>query len=383
MAKNRDSEADSSGRKSRVVVTNIMRAILLIALFIGYTYSRNLILIFSIIGLFVTFLPYILSRMFKREVPASFEIMLLLFVYGLLYYGKIKGFYDQFLIVDVLLTLSAAFIFGLIGLTLSYALYREESLKANPFVIAIFAFCFAVSIGVLWECLEFGLDYTLGFHLQKSAFDTMKDVLANVAGSAFVSSLGYFYLKTGKIIFVSSAVEKLVHKHAYKIGVNKDKEQLKEHVKRIIDKGENNKIEFKSTLRTNVHTKQVDKNVEHATIKTMAGYLNSDGGTLIIGVDDSRNILGIEQDNFVSHDNLALHLTSLIKDHIGAEFLPFINFEIVDLDGKYIIKVDCDKSNKEVFVKNGKDEHFYVRNGPSTAMLGGRELVEYINNRFK
>ena len=132
-----------------------------------------------------------------------------------------------------------------------------------------------------------------------------------------------------------------------------------------------------------MNKKQVDKNVEHATIKTMAGYLNSDGGTLIIGVDDSRNILGIEQDNFVSHDILALHLTSLIKDHIGAEFLPFINFEIVDLDGKYIIKVDCDKSNKEVFVKNGKDEHFYVRNGPSTAMLGGRELVEYINNRFK
>ena len=132
-----------------------------------------------------------------------------------------------------------------------------------------------------------------------------------------------------------------------------------------------------------MHTNQLDKNVEHASLKTIAGYMNAQGGTLLVGVDDNKQVVGLEKDNFPSHDKLGLHLTNLIKEYIGAEYLPFIDFELLEIEGKHILKVDCKKSNKEVFVRDGKDEHFYVRNGPSTGTLTGSALVDYISNRFR
>ena len=65
---------------------------------------------------------------------------------------------------------------------------------------------------------------------------------------------------------------------------------------RLIKRGENEKIEFKSTLRINLHTKEQDKKVENSVLKTIVAFLNSEGGTLLIGVSDCGEIIGIEKD---------------------------------------------------------------------------------------
>ncbi len=373
----------SSGGKTRLIVMNSMRIILLIALGIGFFRQRNLILTVAIIGLIITFLPTIISRLFKFEVPAGYEIVSLLFVYGLLYMGEVKGFYEQFWIVGFLLKLLASIIFGLVGLAALHTLYREEKVHGSPLIIAFFAFCFAVSIGALWEMFEFLLDIVFEFSLQKSGFDTMKDMASYIVGAIIVSGAGYFYLKQGRVMLISAIVEKLIRRNASRLGIPSNQDNIKEHVRRLIGEGENSKVEFKSTLRTNLHTNQIDRGVEHAALKTVAGYLNSDGGTLLIGVDDAKQVIGIEKDNFPSNDKLGLHMTNLIKESIGPEYLPFIVFDMIDIDGKHVLKIDCKKSDKEVFVKIGKEEHFYVRNGPSTATLTGSSLVEYITNRFR
>jgi predicted HTH transcriptional regulator len=160
-------------------------------------------------------------------------------------------------------------------------------------------------------------------------------------------------------------------------------ENTLDYIKHIINKGEGKHVEFKSTLRTNLYTKQVDKKMEHSVMKTIAAFMNTDGGTLLVGVEDNGSILGIENDNYQSVDNYHRHFTNLVRQFTGDEYLPFVKSEIVTMDGKRILKVDCIPSNKGVFLKVENGEEFYVRTGPSTVKLEGSKLISYVDQRFK
>ena len=161
-----------------------------------------------------------------------------------------------------------------------------------------------------------------------------------------------------------------------------EKTDSPEEILKLIKKGETEKIEFKSTLRTNLHIQQYDKNIEYSILKTISAFLNTEGGILLIGVSDIGEINGIEKDKFPSNDKFNLHFTNLIKEYIGNENLPYLNFELILIEGKNIMKVNCLKSNKPVFLKFNKIEDFYVRVGSSTVQITGSKLVEYINNNF-
>jgi len=110
--------------------------------------------------------------------------------------------------------------------------------------------------------------------------------------------------------------------------------------------------------------------------------LNTDGGTLIVGVNDNGDILGLDKDAFVSDDKLKLHLNNMIKNAIGPHFMHFVNYELFEIESKKILKIECISSNKRVFLKDNGVEEFYIRNGPSTIKLNGNSLIDYINNRF-
>lgn len=123
--------------------------------------------------------------------------------------------------------------------------------------------------------------------------------------------------------------------------------------------------------------------MELGILKTIAAFLNTKGGSLLIGVDDSGKILGLENDRFESDDKIALHFTNLIKTYIGNEFLPFIKFEIAQIKDKKIILVTCKESRKRVFLKVDNEEEFYIRNGPASIKLEGNSLVDYIQHKFQ
>ena len=157
-----------------------------------------------------------------------------------------------------------------------------------------------------------------------------------------------------------------------------------------INNGESKTVEFKETLSLDVRKKK-DKSykpikenyIELAVLKTIAGFLNSEGGELFIGVNDHSQILGVrdelEQFHKSSIDKMLLHLKNLIKSNIGASLSNFYDINIRNLDNHQIIQVECFKSDKEVFIK-GKD--FYVRSGPSTDKLEGKDLIDYTKSRF-
>ena len=119
-------------------------------------------------------------------------------------------------------------------------------------------------------------------------------------------------------------------------------------------------------------------------MKTIAAFLNTDGGTILIGISDDGTVAGIDKDNFQGKDNYHRHFTNLVKHYTGTEYLPFIESEIIPFEDQNILKVDCLPSTKEVFLKmDNNDEEFYIRAGPSSVRLDGSKLISYVNQRFK
>lgn len=150
-----------------------------------------------------------------------------------------------------------------------------------------------------------------------------------------------------------------------------------------IDRGEGLTIEFKQTLRVNLHTGQADKKMEHAVLKTLAAFMNSKGGTLFVGVNDDGVVVGLDDDNFPNEDKMALHLDNLIKSRLGGGVFACLKPEFGEIGGKRFLAVECEASSKPVFLKNGDAEEFYIRAGASSPALPASHAHEYIQERFK
>ncbi len=162
-----------------------------------------------------------------------------------------------------------------------------------------------------------------------------------------------------------------------------DLEKREQLVRSIVAQGESDKIEFKSTLRWNLRKGSADKAMEVAWMKSVVAFLNTDGGVLIVGVEDDGNILGTEADRFANDDKLLLHVNNLIKQNIGLEFAAAIRFNLVPVDGKSVLVFECGVSSAPVFLKNGDAEDFYVRVGPGSRKLTTSEVIAYLENRSK
>ena len=160
-----------------------------------------------------------------------------------------------------------------------------------------------------------------------------------------------------------------------------ESEHPEESLRRLIVKGEGRTIEFKSTMRMNLHTQKPGKEIETAWLKAVTAFMNTDGGTLLIGVADDGEPLGLEADAFANEDKCRLHFKNLINQHIGVELSKYVRLELVNLDGKQIGVVSCARSTEPAFLKTGKDEAFYIRSGPSSDALPVSKAVSYIQNR--
>ena len=150
----------------------------------------------------------------------------------------------------------------------------------------------------------------------------------------------------------------------------------------IIRQGETDKIEFKSSLRYNIHTGKFGREIEHSALKSIAAFLNSWGGILLIGVDDNKNIIGLENDKFENDDKALLHLTNLVKERLGNHFMQFVNCSVEPVDSYKVMRIDVLPSNLPAYLTNNNDEFFYVRTGPSTTDMKPSQIYEYVNNRF-
>ncbi|HZK09089.1 MAG TPA: ATP-binding protein [Bacteroidales bacterium] len=152
----------------------------------------------------------------------------------------------------------------------------------------------------------------------------------------------------------------------------------------LISLGESNSLEFKSTFRWNLYQNKKNPAIEHTALKTMAAFMNSAGGDLLIGVEDNGNILGIEMDQFDNTDKFLLHVWALIKSSMGQQVSPYLKTTLETIGQRTVCRVHCLPAPAPVFLRQkGFDESFYIRTGPGTASLEISEALEYIAEHWK
>ena len=156
-----------------------------------------------------------------------------------------------------------------------------------------------------------------------------------------------------------------------------------DEIRNIIRQGESKNIEFKETLSLDVKKKIKEKYIELSALKTMVAFLNTEGGTLLLGVADNGEVSGIdiEIDKFHKNntDKFLLHMKNIIKTRIGEQFYPYIDYKLVPVDNKKVLFVKCKKSESPCYLDG---DEFYVRTNPATDKLEGPKLVQYVQNHF-
>jgi predicted HTH transcriptional regulator len=100
-----------------------------------------------------------------------------------------------------------------------------------------------------------------------------------------------------------------------------------------------------------------------------------------VGVTDDGDILGIEADNFDNEDKYLLHVNNRIQQHIGLEHASFLAYQLVPVDDKKVLLIECQPSPSPVFLKLSNEEEFYIRVGPGSRRLSTSEVVAYVTNR--
>eukprot|EP00831_Metopus_contortus_P017521 TRINITY_DN17391_c0_g1_i2.p1 TRINITY_DN17391_c0_g1~~TRINITY_DN17391_c0_g1_i2.p1 ORF type:complete len:559 (-),score=136.94 TRINITY_DN17391_c0_g1_i2:756-2432(-) len=146
----------------------------------------------------------------------------------------------------------------------------------------------------------------------------------------------------------------------------------------IVNAGEGGRVEFKQTLRFNLNSGKNGREIEHASLKTVSAFLNSEGGTLLVGVTDDGTIAGFGEDGFESDDRALLHFNNLVDRHIGTEFSRYIDSAVIEVQGQKVLRVHCVPAPVPVILDSGKGEEFYVRSGPASRCLTMKQFYDWL-----
>lgn len=224
-------------------VLRVAVILMLVAAAINRSYENVLL---CVLTLFLFMLPSAFERKLRIDLPDTLEIIILLFIFAAEILGEIQDYYITFPYWDTMLHTINGFLCAAIGFALVDILNRTErvSLNLSPFYMAVVAFCFSMTVGVLWEFFEFSMDYFLHFDMQKDTIlhtistvnldpnhgtsavmvdgiqdvilvlsdgtqkslglggyldigivDTMEDLFVNFVGAVIFSTIGFFYVK--------------------------------------------------------------------------------------------------------------------------------------------------------------------------------------------
>ncbi len=183
------------------------------------------------------------------------------------------------------------------------------------------------------------------------------------------------------LVFLEKRAKAIFNELKNRIELKHKEDKKQDEVKELILSGENEKFEMKSTLRFDIREGNINKKLEYVVAKTISAFLNTDGGTLIIGVDDDGNILGLDKDLKTlakqDIDGLELHIRQIIKKYLGEYFEKYIKITFPKVDEKEICVIKILKSGKPVFIKHEGNELFFVRNGNASIPKSRKEQSEY------
>ena len=173
-------------------------------------------------GAIVLFLPSKLEEKLSIRIPNQMEIVYFVFLFCAIFLGEVQNFYYVFPFWDMILHGFSAMMFGALGFIVVKYLNDSEKMDfvLSAFFVALFAFCFAMTLGTLWEIYEFTADALLKTNMQKfitaenevlvghaALVDTMKDIIVNAIGAFIVTTFGYFTMKKKKTVNIDLIIE--------------------------------------------------------------------------------------------------------------------------------------------------------------------------------
>ncbi|WP_421917886.1 helix-turn-helix domain-containing protein [Marinifilum sp.] len=160
---------------------------------------------------------------------------------------------------------------------------------------------------------------------------------------------------------------------------------LEQSIPSLIKEGENEFVEFKSSLRHDYYQVKTNKNLELVIMKSIAGFLNAKGGTLIIGVNDFGEVLGLDNDYFTlkknDKDGFQQRLITLVAKTFGKNMCAYLNISFHVINKREICTVVIKPSERPVYLNENSRTIFYLRTGNVTNPLTTSETVRYLQSR--
>jgi Schlafen, AlbA_2 len=167
--------------------------------------------------------------------------------------------------------------------------------------------------------------------------------------------------------------------------IKKQEHIIKRDVQKLIELGENDWVEFKSSMKYDYFKNMPNRGLELVIAKTIAGFMNAKGGKLIVGIDDDGKFLGLENDyktlKHANKDGYERNIFKIISNFIGQEFCYKNHVAFYQFNEKDVCLIDVESSQIPAYVTDGKNTTFYVRTGNATHPLSVKEAVKYLENR--
>lgn len=332
----------------------------------------------SLVGLPMVFILGLAIFTDRRSIHVPPEMIVLVIVAFFIALAS-RGLDGDNVILEALGHTMTGINLGLLGLILVYILLKSMPgiRDENRRVVAFISVCIALASYTMVCMAQYLVQTALDRNVMPDTDGMMVEMASVLLGSVIVGAVYDF--RRSKNLF-GGIVNSFLEENSEFIGMD---DMQRNNILRLIEEGESEWLEFKSTLRTNLQTGETDKRMEKAVLKTIVAFLNSEGGDLLVGVADDGEIIGADVASFGNKDKMGLHLSNLMSSQIGSAFLPCISFFMVDFGDKTVIRVKVDRCAKPAFLKDGKTELFYVRKGPQSEELTGMSLISYVNNRGK
>ena len=157
--------------KKALIVFVLLRILVIICLIRELINGNFESVLFCILTLFLFIVPYISEKIFKIDFPSCLEIIVLIFIFSAEILGEINNFYGTVPFWDNALHTVNGFLCGSIGFSLIYLLNQKTKfMKLSPVFVALFSFCFSMTVGIVWEMFEYGMDVAFKTDMQKDEY---------------------------------------------------------------------------------------------------------------------------------------------------------------------------------------------------------------------
>jgi hypothetical protein len=231
--------------------------------------------------------------------------------------------------------------------------------------------------------------FMVGFTAQSNKYNTA-ELWDNIVGQIFYSfsfqmlPMSYVFIIVGGAIGLISGLywnSLLKQKNI----VRKQNKLLDNDAQSLLKEGENHFVEFKSSFRYDHKLKTTNNELELVIAKTIAGFLNAEGGKLIIGANDDGKVLGLKNDFATlrqkNADGFERRFYDLITTNFGSNLCTYCTVRFYEINNKVICIIHVEPAVNPVYLNQQNSTLFYVRAGNSTRNLTVKEAVQYIKER--